>query len=241
MTFDDFFDFDTARARVFLHREGDQKSMALLSDSDLLIIYKGKRHLFRINKLNQLRAEDKKLLFPFIVGGILAPFAFISFFVHPMQPWIHLISIIGGLVLLYIGWSGRPALVVIQKNKDEFIAYLPSISIHLRAFMDYTNELISYGDGQKYGLLIFFLLREDMIKSLFDINQADKVVFPMYGLTYQQLKLHKRTDGKIVAIDPLLCGREIKFEYDAVTKLFRPVIEGPLRIESRAEIPSSIK
>jgi hypothetical protein len=89
MTLDDFFDFNSARARVFLHREGDQKSMALLSDSGLLVIYKGKRHLFQIENLKECRAEDKKLLFPLIVGGIMAPFAFLSFLIHPMQPWIH--------------------------------------------------------------------------------------------------------------------------------------------------------
>jgi len=240
MTLEDFFDFDVARARVFLQQEGDQKSMALLSDSGLLVIFKGKRHLFQTDKIKQLKAEDKRLLFPLIVGGILAPFAFLSFFVHPMQPWIHLISIITGLVLFYIGWIGKPAMVIMLKNKEEVIFYLSSISMNLQAFMDFANAMIGPANKQFFSSLIYIELVGEF-ESLFNLDQLTSAIFPLYGYTYQQLSTRKEATEKLIAIDPVKSGREIRFEYDDVTKLFRPLIDGPLRPECRMEIPSWIK
>jgi len=240
MILEDFFDFDAAKARVFLHRDGDQKSMALLSDSGLLVIYKGRRHYFRTENIKQLETEDKKLLFPFILGGILAPFAFLSFFVHPMQPWIHLISIIAGMALLYIGWTGKPALVILLKTKEETVFYLSSVSLNLQAFIDFANARISPGEMQLFSALIYIDSRDD-IESLFNIDNPKSAIFPCYGYTYRQLSAITGTAENLIAIDPVLCGREIRFEYDDATKLFRPLIDGPLRPESRVEIPSRIK
>ncbi|MDZ7607587.1 MAG: hypothetical protein U5K79_18810 [Cyclobacteriaceae bacterium] len=240
MTFDDFFDFNSARARVFLLREGDQKSMALLSDSGLLVIYKGKRHLFQTESIKQCRAEDKRLLFPLIVGGIMAPFAFLSFLIHPMQPWVHLVSIIAGMVLFYIGWTGKPAMVILLKNKEEVIFYLPSISMNLQAFMDFANMMISPGNKQLFSSLIYIELPVGS-ESLFNTEQPVSTLFPLFGYTYQQLSARMESMTNLIAIDPMQSGREIKFEYDSATQLFRPQIDGPLRPESRVEIPSWIK
>jgi hypothetical protein len=240
MTLDDFFDFDSARARVFLHREGDQKSMALLSDSGLLVIYKGKRHLFHTENLKECRAEDKKLLFPLIVGGIMAPFAFLSFLIHPMQPWIHFVSIVTGLILLYHGWTGKPAMVILLKNKEEVIFYLSSISMNLQAFMDFANMMISPGNQQLFSSLIYIEWPGE-IDSLFNFDQPRSTIFPLYGYTYQQLSTRKEPNENLIAIDPMQSGREIKFEYDSATRLFRPQIDGPLRPECREEIPARIK
>jgi hypothetical protein len=240
MTIDDFFDFNSARARVFLQQEGDQKSMALLSDSALLIIYKGKRHLFQVENIRECKAEEKRLLFPLIVGGILAPFAFLSFLIHPMQPWVHLFSIIAGLVLLYLGWTGRPVMVISLKNKEEVIFYLSSISMNLQAFMDFANMMISHGNQQLFSSLIYIEWPEE-IESLFNFDLPQTTIFPLYGYTYQQLSTRQEPKENLIAVDPMQSGREIRFEYDSATKLFRPKIDGPMRPECRVEIPVRIK
>ena len=116
---EDFFDRDKTDAFVYLLSEGDNKNIAMTSEEMLLVIRKNHRKVFLIKEISHLKNEIKKQLFPLILGGIITPFAFLSYFVNMFLPWIHLISVLVGILIFYVGWAGRSALTIVYKNGDE--------------------------------------------------------------------------------------------------------------------------
>jgi len=239
--FDDFFDFEQTKARVYLLKEGDGKNVALISNSQILLVYQGQRHLFQLDKVRELKVQTQKLQFPLIVGGILAPFAFLSYFVHPLQPWIHLFFMIAGLLMFYIGFSGKQVLVVLLRNKEELVFHLPNVSLPVLAFVDHINAIISSGHESFLHSLIYLFISEEMEKLIFKEESANSDIFPLFAFTYVQLPKVEKTNGELFAFDPVTCGREISFGYDGELSMLRPIITGPLNPASKATLPSWIK
>ena len=233
---EDFFDQEKAKAIVYLLSEGDNKNKVMISDDQLLVIQKNQKHIFLLANIKVLQTEDKKLLFPLILGGIITPFAFLSYFVNLFNPWLHLFLIMGGLLLLYIGWTGKPSFTIVLKNGDERNYYLPLISNNLLAFIDFANTIQANISGAGLGNLLFFEVENHAANNLFDENSVLKnsPFFPIYGFTIRQLQNEGKSiyADNIYSIDPLKSGREIKFEFDLNTNQMRPKLEGPVLRES---------
>lgn len=233
---EDFFDHNEAKAIVYLLSEGNNKNKVLISDDKLLIIHKNQRQNLALKDLSSLKSEHKKMLLPLILGGIITPFAFLSYFVNLFHPWIHLFSIMSGMFLFYYGWVGKSAFTIVFKNGDELIYYLPSVSKNLKAFMDFVNALLNERNDSGLGNLLFFEIEKKYENLLIgkDSKMKNDELFPLFGFTYSQLKsTDKSTYGKkIVAINPVESGREIKFTFDLRTNEMRPKLEGPVRKES---------
>ncbi|NJN27311.1 MAG: hypothetical protein HC819_15720 [Cyclobacteriaceae bacterium] len=229
---DDFFDLDLAKALVYLRSAGDQANKILLSDEKLLIYYKKKKNTLQLDSVRSLKTERVKLLFPLILGGTLAPFALLSFFVDPYYPWVHLVLILAGLFLLYLGWMGRPSFTVVFKNGDEIQHHLPEISPHLDAFVDFANGQIENrkSKGNRWAEVVFFEVDKASAKGLFEHEPHNNTLFPLYGYTYRQLLATGKTPGNsgMLAIDPLYAGREVKFEYEKHTGMMRPTLNGAI-------------
>ena len=237
---EDFFDQDKAKAFVYLLSEDDNKNKIMISNDQLLVIRNNRKQLTSLNSISILKTENKKLLFPLIVGGIATPFAFLSYFVNIFHPLIHLISILGGMFLFYIGWVGKSAFTIVFKNGDELNYYLPSISINLLAFIDFFNTLQT--DTSDSGLLdfLFFEVEKEYEDTLFgkDENRQNRQLFPLFGFTYKQLKHNNKSiyGETLFAINPIKAGREIKFSFDLKSNQMRPILEGPVSEESKVKI-----
>jgi len=235
-----FFDLEKAKAVVYLLSDGDNKNKILISDEELLVIHKNQKHLFPLNNVKKLETQNKKLLFPLIAGGIITPFAFLSYFVNLFLPWIHLISIMLGSLLFYIGWNGTSTLTIISKNGEELNFYLPSISRNLLAFIDYANMFLRDDQNTAYRDLLFFEIEKKRLKYLTDpetINTTPEI-FPLLGYTYHQLKLLSKPLNvpNLVAIDPTNSGQEIKFVFDLKTNQMRPRLDGPVLKNSIVDV-----
>lgn len=214
--------------------EGDNDNKIYISADQLLVIRKQKRRTFLLSELAALKTETKKMLFPLITGGILTPFSFLSFFVNLSLPWLHLISILGGMLLFYLGWTGKTVLTLAFKNGEELNFYLPSISKNLEAFIDFANFSLRQHSIGNLGMLLYFDLQDEEIEQFFGakIDGAGDL-FPVFGYTYQQIVLAKNSLSKLTAIDPGKTGVEIKFSYHLKSNLMRPVIDQPVLAESR--------
>jgi hypothetical protein len=148
------------------------------------------------------------------------------------HPFFHLVFTLMGLLLFYIGVAGRAALVVLMSKGDEEFVYLPSISNNLLAFLDYINgQLINTGDA---GLNKFIFI--EIVKSsyswLYGQNEEQQDKFPCWGYTYHQLTKISGLRSKVIAINPELAGREIRFVFDVKLNEMRPQIDGPVKEES---------
>lgn len=229
---DDFFDLEKVRARVFLLKSDDKKNQAFLSDEKLMVIRNGKKYLFSINEIALLASETKKMLMPLLVGGVLAPFSFLSYFTNIFHPLLHLLFTLTGLLLFYVGWVGKHTLTIKKKKGDEDFIFLPGITRNLKAFIDYTNTQLN---SRSYAQLadLVFISREDIdVGTLTGFAEASQAFTPVKGFTYHQMIRHRKNFDDYFAIDPILAGREIKFEYDRGIDELRPCIDHPVRKEA---------
>ena len=237
---EDFFDQNEAKAFVYLLSEGDDKNKLFISDEKLLIIRKNQRKTIVLRTLAGLNIDSKKQLLPLILGGIITPFAFLSYFVNLFMPWIHLISVMVGLLLFYLGWVGKSALILKFKNGDELLYYLPSISKNLTAFIDFVNAILMQTQSTKFADLIYFEIAENDTDAFFGKDEVkEKRIFPIFGYTQDQLRNIKKSTKNIVAINPLKIGRELKFSYDLKTNQMRPILSGTVLPESKVDIGGS--
>ena len=207
----------------------------MISDDNLLVICKNRREMISITDISILRIENKKLLFPLIAGGIVAPFALLSYFANFFHPLIHLVSIMAGLLSFYVGWSGKSSFTIKKKTGDELNYFLPSISQNLMAFTEYVNTLIKYPINLEVSNYLYFKIESDNLNAITRKSEfAKSKLFPIKGYTYNQIK---RSQGElsapdIVAIHPQKAGREIKFKYDSELHQMRPYLEGPVLPDS---------
>jgi hypothetical protein len=233
---EDFFDLDKLKAKVYLLKDGDTSNMAMVTDEKLMLVRNGKKMLFSLAKVKRLSSGNKKQLFPLIIGGIVAPFAFLSYFTNMFHPFFHLVFTLMGLLLFYIGVAGRAVLVVLMSKGEEELIYLPSVSSNLLAFIDYINgQLVNTGDA---GLnkFIFIEIEKSRYSWLYEQNEEQKDKFPCWGYTYQQLTKTPGLRSKAIAVNPELAGREIRFVFDAKLNEMRPQIDGPVNADALVQL-----
>ena len=132
------------------------------------------------------------------------------------------------------------ALVVVNRNQDELQFYLSGMSPQLEAFIAFANDLLKNDTNPRLHTYIYFT--SDLIfgNKLFDASFCPSPgIFPIYGYTFSQIKKIARVSEGIIAIDPAICGQEIRMEYDKDTRLFRPVLQGAVMESSQIELPES--
>ena len=125
-------------AKCYIHFDKDERNKCEFSDRRLQIIFKGKRSEFPIEYLASLNINQRKLLIPIILSGILTPLISVGFFKGLFHPFIALIFIIGGVFSFYVGWLGEKALTVnlINSHRDFSIKI---VSDHLMEFINFVN------------------------------------------------------------------------------------------------------
>jgi len=235
--FEDYFDPDQVKAKVYLRSDGDSRNMILVTEDKLMLKNKDKKHVYGLSDIRAIKPGNKKLLLPLLLGAVMAPFSFISYFTNIFHPLFHLVFTLLGMLLFFIGWAGKSTLVIqLAKGHEDFI-FLPSISKNLSAFVDYMDNYLNYKSNSEYQHLIFIERDKIEINWLFGKN-AGKEFFPVFGYTYPQIQQNPGLIHKVIAIDPHLAGREIKFEFDQTLNKMRPKIDGPLDKNSLTEIQS---
>lgn len=128
-------------ALCYLDRINDEKNVCHLYGDYLLVIHKGKRHLFNRDTLLDVNVKHKKLLFPLISGGIIGTFFLISAFNFSINIWISLTFTCLGFIALYFGWYGTTTFSVTTSIK-EYDFYLHQVSKPVLAFSQFIKEYI---------------------------------------------------------------------------------------------------
>ncbi len=126
-------------AFCYLERADDAKNRCLLTQQQLVVIYRGKTHAFALDQVKTINFSQRRWLLPLLSGGIVAPFMLIAIFLNLYDPWPLFVVFVLASLAFYIGWSLHPALTIRDSTKDHDF-FLHDISSNLRAFVGFANR-----------------------------------------------------------------------------------------------------
>lgn len=232
-------------ASVYLKQSGDEQNKMLLTDRDLVVIYRGKEYVFSHSLFNGLEVGYRKYLFPLIIGGILLPLSFLAIATHDFSPFYLILFLLTGFYLIYTGWSGSPVLSIMYEPK-EFDFPLFHISDNLKAFIAFTNAyLLNSADSEERRRYLFLLADEDLEKQSGETEQdlqVPKLNLPAMTWYQWHREDQKKEDEKTVfVIDLFKIKTKVFYEYDKTTHELRPLVEWPVNPEALSEYSSSGK
>jgi hypothetical protein len=78
----------------------------LLTSKHLVVQQPHRKMLFSLKSIQSVSLHYRKLLFPLIIGGILAPLCAVALWNNLMHFWLGITFVIVGLSLMYYGWLG---------------------------------------------------------------------------------------------------------------------------------------
>jgi len=221
-----------AKAIVYLNRAGNHRNKALLFENHLMLIYRGKSQVFRLEDIGNLYFTRQKILIPIILGGITASFSIVAMFVYYSSPILIISIFVAGVLIMYLGYNGEDVLVIDLKVKQEYFP-LRSISDNLKAFVHFLNKYIKAGGNPEYWYIYL------PIKSYFggDISFPD---YPVQAYTFEQmqkqrLNFEQKFDKSFVALNPFLLKSEVRYESRENSKHLFPMIYGYINQEAIAK------
>jgi len=130
-------------AKCFLSDKEDEREITYITPFWLHIINKKKHWRFDNENIANIMVQNHKLMGPLIGGGLIACFAIILISANLFDPFILLTGFVGGLVLIYHGWTGSTAIIVNEKN-DSTVIYLKeppaALDSYLKFYRDYLQK-----------------------------------------------------------------------------------------------------
>ena len=189
-------------ATAYIGRQGDEKNQCFLSRDKLFIKYRGKITSFDLSEVKDLLFGHKMLLFPVVVGGIIAPLCLLALIRDFGNVWVVLSGAIAGLLLAYYGYEGSPTLTIVTKIK-EFDFFIKGPTPNLKAFFKYGRQIIFF---KEKGVLLYFQLPDEQIFLLKESGHLS-ISEPIPLLYYEETL--KNRQGVFLAIDPTLSGGHI--------------------------------
>lgn len=189
-------------AMSYIARQGDEKNKCFLSKSTLFIKYRGRLERYSLASIEDIQFKHKMLLFPMIAGGIIAPLSGLALLNDFGNPWALLSMLVVGLLILYYGYEGSPALSI-ATNIKEYDYFISKPTPNLLAFAKYARQLYKHGDQ---GRLFYFQLNDDKKELL---SKEGQIHFsqPIELLYFEEIKKYK---NKLYAIDPVEVVNNIK-------------------------------
>lgn len=147
-------------ARCFI-KANDPNNCLYLTNKFFIVKIKGKAYDYDLEQLRQLSWSNRILLLPVVLGGLLSTLSVFAYMNGLLAPWLLVILFISGILLMYYGFLGAPALVVHLKNAEESYLLFKH-SIYLQGFTDFVNSYIFKKEAPEYYIEI-------------DINEWQKI------------------------------------------------------------------
>ena len=217
-------------AKCYILYDRDERNKCELTDRRLRIIFKGKRSEFSIENLISLSINQRKLLIPIILSGIITPLISVGFFKGLFHPFIALIFIIGGVFSFYVGWIGEKALTVNLVNSHHDYA-IKVVSYHLTEFINFVNQYLQKEPIEKR--VLYMKLPDDYnhldIKKYLSRDASDRKFFSFWNLKdiFAEGKVNR--NARFIVIDPLKSGTEVKYTQENEDQLLVPGIKGEIK------------
>ena len=220
-------------AKCYILYDKDERNKCELTDRKLRIFYRGKRSEFPIENLISLNINQRKLLIPIILSGILTPLISVGFFKGLFHPFIALIFIIGGVFTFYIGWLGEKALTVNLINSHHDFS-IKAVSYHLTEFINFVNQYLKKEPEEKR-VLYMELVDEDNVLNLRKYLAKDaknRKLFSFWNLKDIYAEGEVNVNARYIVIDPLKSGTEVKYTQEGENHTLVPGIKGEINPEA---------
>jgi ABC-type transport system involved in cytochrome bd biosynthesis fused ATPase/permease subunit len=96
-----------------------------------------------LSKIDSIDANFQRLLFPLIIGGIVAPLALVAALLSVIHFWIGMAMTISGLFLIYYGWAGAYQLKINAFQNQQLSYFVDFKTQKLENFIQETQRLLS--------------------------------------------------------------------------------------------------
>ncbi|MGK7395462.1 MAG: hypothetical protein ACNS62_12875 [Candidatus Cyclobacteriaceae bacterium M3_2C_046] len=205
------------KAICYLGLMNDERNKVYLTEKQLIVIKGGKPSRFDLSIVEYLSFNLRKLMLPFITGGILFTFSLISVVKNFFNPYLVLITLMTGFFLMYLGWMGQKVFSV-QTNIKAFDFSIPDVSENLKAFVQFTNGFLKTLHQKKsHEQRMFYLVLPGELWQTLKSKDKYRIYFGhkfTKGFTYNQMQLKVRNipvDYMRITIDPFLLDSEVRF------------------------------
>jgi len=220
-------------AKCYILFDKDERNKCEFTDRRLHIIFNGKRSEFPIEYLISLNINQRKLLIPIILSGILTPLISVGFFKGLFHPFIALIFIIAGVFSFYIGWLGEKALTVnlINGHRDFSIKI---VSDHLREFINFVNYYLQKVPIEKRVLYLEVIDDKNQIdiKEYLSKEAKNRKLYSFWDLKDLYIEGKVDTHVRYIVIDPLKSGTEVKYIPGNNDQILIPMIKGEINSDA---------
>jgi hypothetical protein len=95
-----------------------------------------------LNKVNNIEIDFQRLIFPLIIGGIVAPLALVAAFLNMTHFWISIAMSMLGLALVYYGWAGTYQLKITVFQAQQITYFVDFKTQKLAYFINKTQKLL---------------------------------------------------------------------------------------------------
>lgn len=189
-------------AMSYIARDGDEKNKCFLSKNNLFIRHRGRLEKYDLPSIKDIQFKHKMLLFPMIAGGVIAPLSALALLNDYGNPWALLTMLILGLLTLYYGYEGSPALSI-TTNVKEYDYFISRPTPNLFAFAKYARQLYKFSDK---GRLFYFRLSDEQLETL-EANDQVHITDPIQLLYFEETQLVK---DRLFGVDPVNSPNNVK-------------------------------
>ena len=222
---------DTGIAICYLSKENDENNKALLSETELRIVYEGRSDPFPLDQLSSLEFQTLKLWAPVVYGGIAAPLSVASIATGDFNQWLVLFVFCSGVLAFYYGWTGKRSLIVFGRNiKSQY--QLNSISENLISFVDYVNGHLNNNHYLRYLYL--------PVDSQEDNDLQTSLPYHRCYTYLQSSTIVLKENQSLAVIDPLKVKAGVRYELDSASQVLEPRIYGSIDKEAVVEYRKTI-
>ncbi len=225
-----------AKAVCYLQQANDEQNKCLLTEHELVVYYRGKVVNYPLANIKQLTFRFKRLIFPLLLGGIIAPFSLMGMFTQFSYGagWL-LATFMVGLLVFHYGWRGKNTFTITLPHGEEHF-FINTITQNMLAFSRYVNTSLSQHDPRES--MIYHIAspghwQQQAGMATYTHPSLEKEGY-IHASTLQQVvpSWQKHFDTQagllLLVIDPLLTGSEVKFEQGVNTVQLFPHIYGPI-------------
>lgn len=208
-------EFEESIAIAYLQQAEDQENKCMLTSQRLMVVYRGNLSSFERHHIKNLSFNERRLLLPLVIGGIMAPLSLLAIFLNLYNPWPLMFILFLGLALFYLGWQQHPVFTVTDSVKDHDF-FLKNISPNLSAFVTFARQLIFQGES----LLFYTLPLEEWQAAVGQEEISPEMLREkdfLLLMSRQQLARWRQQKRSIAAyiilhIDPLKIKANIRYE-----------------------------
>ena len=211
-------------AICYLHAINDNKNVCYLYTDHLTITRKGKTQHYDRESIVEINTKHKKLLFPLVVGGIMATFFLISAFNFSINIWVSLSLSCIGFISFYLGWQGTSTLSI-KTHVKEYDFFLHQITKPLYYFVQFIKEyIINNRSVEIYFYLPYSVENWNLAVEKGELSLHQKT----YLYSSDQIKLHNIKSFLKIDADKLKSQIMIDTEHNSLS--IAPYLENSINI-----------